>query len=84
MSREITKEEARQKFLEAVARIVKYWHELPGKTAQEKVEGCAFSILVLLDGGHGMMPGYSLIPITAESDKDYHIKQGSNYYPYWD
>jgi hypothetical protein len=45
------------------------------------MEGLAFSILVMLDGGSAMLPGFVVAPLPDPSDKDYHIMKGENYFP---
>jgi hypothetical protein len=79
--RELTKEEARKRFLETVYGIAQYW----AKESREidvtaKCEGVAFSILSLLDGCNGNMPGFLLIPAPHPSDKDYMKDEGEDWF----
>lgn len=83
MSNEITRDEARHRFLEHMASLVNYWeNKSRAKTSKEKLDGLLHSILVTLDGGSGEMPSYIVIPSPHESDKDYQIERGDDYYPY--
>lgn len=79
--RAFTAEEVEKQFLTTVANYVEYWATLPNKTDREKVEGLAFSMLVILDGGSATLPGFAVTPTPHESDKDYHIERGENYFP---
>lgn len=80
MSRAITEEEAREEFLDAVRETAHFWANLPDKTPEEKCNGVAFSILVILDGCHGSLPAYDLLLSPHEDDKEYNIAQGENWY----
>ena len=83
-------DEIREEFLEAVRNIANEWahtdryeecHQ-PGETLAEYVaRGTAFSIMVLLDGGHGFMPSFVVAPSPHPDDKAYHKKEGDNWYP---
>lgn len=80
--RAYTADEARDIILQTVADYVDYWeNETRRPTSREKLEGLAFSIMVIFDGGAGMLPGFIVKPNPHESDKDYSISQGDNW---WD
>lgn len=82
-AKEITREEARYLFLKHMVSMVDYWeNESRATTSKEKLEGLLFSILAALDGSSAEIPGYILIPSTHDSDKEYAIKQGYDYYPH--
>ncbi len=82
MSKEYTEEEVREKFLKNVWNILNYWkNESRAPSLEEKMEGFAFSMLVLLDGENGNSPGFIVAPMAHESDKDYSISLGEDYYP---
>lgn len=81
MSREYAKEEIRSEFLNHIRGAVHYWD---GKlndpqTQRERLEGLAFSILVLLDGGTDF-PGCVVIPDPHHDDKEDAIENDSDYY----
>lgn len=81
-AKEITVEEARHLFLTHVAVLVDYWEkESRVKTSQEKLEGLAFSLLTMLDGGSAGLPGYQIIPRSYQQDVEYAKEQGYDYYP---
>ena len=82
MSRKYTEEEVRAKFLMNVWSILDYWkNESRAKTIDEKMEGFAFSFLVMLDGGNGAMPKFVVAPDPHPDDKAYHESEGVNYFP---
>ena len=81
-SRKYTEEEIREQFLNNVWSLLNYWkNESRAKTIDKKMEGFAFSFLVMLDGGSCNLPGFIVAPATHESDKEYHIENGENWYP---
>ena len=76
-----TLEEVREKFLNNVHGLARYWNgplSTP-RTQLERLEGLAFSMLVLLDGGTDM-PGMILLPNPHPDDKAFLIAEGSRYY----
>ena len=82
MSREYTEEEIRKKFIKAIWSNINYWkNESRAPSLEEKMEGLAFSILVLLDGGSAMMPKFIVAPDPHPDDKQYYIENGENYFP---
>lgn len=77
-----TKDEVRDKFLEHVRDMANYWATTPqGGTVQERCEGVAFSILAMLDGNSGALPGFEVIPHPHPTDKEYHKSAGENWFP---
>lgn len=75
-----TAEEAREKFINHLKCIARYWANLPDQTPLERTEGMLFSVLVTLDGGSGGMPAFDLIPCPHPEDKEFCISEGENYY----
>ena len=64
-------DDLRRQFVEHVARMVGYWSELPGLSVEDRCDGVAFSVLVLLDGGAVLPRAEVLIEgvdISAEAD----------------
>ena len=81
MPRELTTDEARKLFLDQVRRYVDYWEkESRAPLVREKLEGLAFGILVILDGGSGGLPSFAVIPTPHESDKAYCESIGANWF----
>ena len=78
--REYTDYEIRELFLLKVKQTVRYWADLPDMECADKVDGCAFSILTLIDGCTDL-PAFSLIARPHPSDKQYHIEEDSNWFP---
>ena len=80
-----TEEEIREKFLSHVRSLINYWDRVDGKdapkTQKDRLAGLAFSILVTLDGEAADLPGFIVAPNPHPDDKEYHISEGSNYYP---
>jgi hypothetical protein len=81
MPREKTKEEVKQEFLKNIHSLVDYWNEVDEKDNKERLEGLAFSILVLLDGDNAGSPGFIVAPLPHKDDKQYDIDNGNDYYP---
>jgi len=80
MPREYTKAEVRQKFLELVWSYINYWYHLPDKTCLDRMEGLAFGMLVILDGGTPLS-GFIVAPSPHAEDKQYLKDQGENWFP---
>lgn len=80
--REYTKEEVTERFLNHIRTMVNYWDRQPDKSSEEKLEGLAFSILVMLDGCSLGFPGFIVAPLPCEEDKDFCINEEKiNYFP---
>lgn len=80
--REMTEDEVRDVFLNHIRDLITYWHdEARAADCRAKMEGLAFSILVMLDGGAGLIPGFKVIANPHEDDKEFHRSQGENWYP---
>lgn len=78
--RELTEDEVREKFIDLVWSYIRYWENLPDKTCNERVEGLAFGMLVILDG-ESTLPGFIVAPRPHPGDKDFHKSEGGNWYP---
>jgi hypothetical protein len=76
-----TASEVAEQIVEGVVGSANYWATSPScGTMEERVHGCAFSILSMLDGSTMQLPGIDLVPAPHDSDKDYHIENGENWY----
>lgn len=83
MPREMTPREVRDKFIENMCKICKYWCENANEDDyRERVIGAIFSVLVLLDGESLASPPFIVAPFPHKDDKEFNISQGENYYPY--
>lgn len=81
MSREKTKTEVQQDFIDRIWYLIEYWEkESRAKTSRDKLEGLAHSILNTLDGC-SMLPGFAIIPNPHPDDKQYYIENGEDWYP---
>ena len=79
--REIKKEEARKMFLGTVLGIAQHWANESRETdVQKKCEGVAFSIMSLLDGCNGNLPGFLLIPCPHPDDKEFMKSEGDDWF----
>ena len=81
MIREFMMEEVREQFLETVRSYISYWNTLPNKTIQERLEGLAFSILVILDGDTSSLPNFIVAPNPHPDDKKYFQNNKENWFP---
>jgi hypothetical protein len=78
--RAYTDEEVREQFLEKVYDIKEFWEkETKQKSTKDKLEGCIFSILALLDGSSINFPAVALIASPHSDDEEYHKKLGENW-----
>lgn len=86
MTKEKTTDEIREEFLAHVWHLVDYWGNLNNgeNEKQDALEGLAFSILSTLDGSSAALPGFIVAPMPHETDKEYHMQNGEDYYPYND
>lgn len=78
--REYTPDEVREKVIDHVRDCVRYWETLPDKTQHERLDGLAFSILVMLDGGVLGLPGFQVMACPHPDDKAYHQENGENWF----
>lgn len=81
MSRAYTADEVQTMFLDHVRGIAKYWATVPNQTVEERTAGCAFSLLVLLDGESAALPGFTVTPNPHPDDQAYHTSIGEPYFP---
>jgi hypothetical protein len=81
VSRQFTQEEIRSQFLSHVRHLVAYWAKLPEKTARERCEGVAFSILSTIDGCSMELPAFVLVPAPHPDDREFSRKRRENWYP---
>ena len=83
---EYTEQEVREAFLKHVWEIIDYWD---GKYDQmvaqypcrRKLEGLAFSLLVMLDGESADIPGFIVAPCPHPDDKAFLQGEGENWWP---
>jgi len=85
MSKEKTVDEIREEFLAHVRVLIDYWDTVGGvdapKTQKDRLAGLAFSIMSTLDGCSMDVPGFLVIPNVHESDKQFNIDNGEDWYP---
>ena len=75
-----TSYEVRQEFLEHIHALSHYWATLPDKTAQERCDGLAFSILNIFDGTAMALPAMDIHLAPHPDDKEFNQQQGENWY----
>ena len=80
MSQELTKEQVRERFLKHISALVDDWHNQNQSTIA-RMEGLAFSILVLLDGESADLPAFTVSPCPHETDMAYAKERGEDWYP---
>jgi hypothetical protein len=84
MPRELTEEEVRDRLLAHVRGMVHYWEMIklgPKEGLHERLEGLAFSMLVMLDGGSVDLPKFIVAPDPHPSDREYLASEGEDWYP---
>jgi hypothetical protein len=81
MSRELTPEEVRERFLRHVNGLVDYWDKVEKDTTKEKLRGLAFSILGTLDGCSGDIPGFIVVPCPHPDDREWHMERDEDWWP---
>lgn len=80
MSRAKTTEEVRAEFLQHIRGLVDYWGEMPNRTAREKCDGLAFSILNIFDGTTTMAPAMNIVLAPHKEDRAFYEAIGENWY----
>ena len=81
MSREYTRDEVQEMFLNHVRESVRYWNEVNAENQLRRLEGLAFTILATLDGCSTDVPGFIVAPAPHESDKEYAKENNENWFP---
>ena len=81
MSREWTQDEVRDKLIEHLKVMVRYWNSVDEIDTLEKLEGMAFSVLSMLDGCSMDVPGFIVAPCPHPDDKEYCKEEGENWFP---
>lgn len=79
-SREYTKKEITDNLMEALYETINYWKTVPNPYI-DRMEGCVFSVLSLLDGSRAEFPKFIVAPDPHPEDKQYHIDNEENYFP---
>jgi len=75
----MTRDEAREDLIKHLWHVLEYWEkESREPSTRGKMEGLLHSILVTLDGGSGMMPGFTVSAIVPEEDVEFHVSNGSH------
>jgi hypothetical protein len=64
-----TQEKLQTEFVDQVYNIINYWHDLPGKTILERIEGAIFLTLVIFDGESGELPLFAVRPIDEDGNE---------------
>lgn len=73
----------RQEFLESIQRLTHYWSRIGEEQNMSRLETCeglVHSIFNIFDGTSSLMPAIDLCLAPHESDKEYHIGNGEDYY----
>jgi hypothetical protein len=85
--RELTDDEVKERFLQHVRNMVRYWasegasNVEKDKPIRARLEGLAHSILVAIDGSAMALPAFALVPQPHPDDKEYARAEGRNWYP---
>lgn len=79
--RAYTAEEVQEMLLDKFKHLAEYWATVDGPTSvKDRCEGLVFSILNVFDGNSADLPAFDIIPSPHESDKEYRIENGKNYF----
>lgn len=84
--RAYTADEVRDMMLDHIHHMVEYWTNVEATrgdrplTVKDRVEGVAFSILVMLDGDSMTLPAVTLRLDPHPDDKEYHRSEGENWF----
>lgn len=82
MNKEISVEQAREKFIIKLWQVLDYWEKVPGKTKREAMEGFMHTFLASgLDGCGLDLPPMEVKPIVSDEDKRYFIENEESYFP---
>lgn len=77
--REYTRDEIRHALMKKIWAIIHYWKTHPDPQS-DRMEGCVFSILAMLDGSSMDLPEFILIANPSPEDKPYCIERGRRYF----
>ena len=75
-----TELEVRKQFIQLIHAYAKYWGSIDAKTPTERCEGMAFVLLNIFDGTTAELPAMNISLAPHESDKEYCIEEGQNWY----
>lgn len=81
MSKQMNEDEVRRAFIRKMWGLIEYWErESRASTSREKLEGLMHSVLATI-GGCTDLPSFILAPLPHNSDKQYSIDHGEDYFP---
>lgn len=81
--RQLTPEEAREKFLRKMWQIIGYWeNEARAGTTRDRISGAVFTILATIDGDAADIPAFTLTPIVPKEDVEFLRANGENWMPH--
>ena len=85
MSREFTTDEVRDRFLDHIRGLIQYWSTVELNADHDSIEyrvsGVVHSLLTTLDGCSLELPGFIVAPCPHQSDKQFYLDKGENWYP---
>ena len=81
--REYTDDETRSLLMRHVWGLIHYWlHETRATTTAKQLEGLAFSMCSMFDGGLLGLPAFAVVPLPHEDDEAYHRGEGECWFPF--
>jgi len=81
MSKQITKEKAREMFLNHIHDMVEFWaNESRKQDPKRKLDGLVFSILALIDGSGMGLPAMDIVLRPHPEDKEFHQKEDEDWF----
>ena len=84
MAREMTRAEVQDEFLNCIRLLAVYWSTMEnvrGLATEDVIDGIVFSILAILDGEHGTLPAFRVIPNPHPNDKAFAKGLHENWFP---
>ena len=80
--RQTTEDEVRRAFLGQCRSAIHYWETLSGEhTLHDRLSGVAFSVLCILDGVSGGLPGFIVAPCPHPDDRAFRENEGEDWWP---
>jgi hypothetical protein len=81
MTREYTKAEVIEQFMDKTWQMIYYWAKSPNKSIVGRISGFAFSMMAELDGCSSNLPKFIVAPDPHPDDKSFCESEGVEWFP---